>query len=101
MPGSPSVAKRDKSVVGILQAQSLQAPCRALLLDARQSDERSFARTDGDRCGTAGGRAVANAHRIPLVWLGGLPIAAIDRVSSAEFVLNVAIARRAAGGPPP
>jgi len=43
----------------------------------------------------------ANAHRIPLVWLGGLPIAAIDRVGSAEFMLNVAIARRAAGGPPP
>ena len=43
----------------------------------------------------------ANAHRIPLVWLGGLPIAAIDRVGSAEFMLNVAIARRGAGGPPP
>ena len=43
----------------------------------------------------------ASAHRIPLVWLGGLPIAAIDRVGSAEFMLNVAIARRGAGGPPP
>jgi N-acetylglucosaminyldiphosphoundecaprenol N-acetyl-beta-D-mannosaminyltransferase len=43
----------------------------------------------------------ANAQRIPLVWLGGLPIAAIDRVGSAEFMLNVAIARRGAGGPPP
>ena len=43
----------------------------------------------------------AGAHRIPLVWLGGLPIAAIDRVGSAEFMLNVALARRGAGGPPP
>ncbi len=43
----------------------------------------------------------ASAHRIPLVWLGGLPIAAIDRIRSAEFMLNVAIARRTAGGAPP
>jgi N-acetylglucosaminyldiphosphoundecaprenol N-acetyl-beta-D-mannosaminyltransferase len=43
----------------------------------------------------------AGAHCIPLVWLGGLPIAAIDRVGSAEFMLNVALARRGAGGPPP
>ena len=43
----------------------------------------------------------ASAHRIPLVWLGGLPIAAIDRARSAEFMLNVAIARRGAGGVPP
>jgi N-acetylglucosaminyldiphosphoundecaprenol N-acetyl-beta-D-mannosaminyltransferase len=43
----------------------------------------------------------ALAHRIPLVWLGGLPIAAIDRVNSADFMLNVALARRGAGGSPP
>jgi exopolysaccharide biosynthesis WecB/TagA/CpsF family protein len=30
-----------------------------------------------------------------------LPIAAIDRAQSAELMLNVAIARRGAGGPPP
>ena len=38
---------------------------------------------------------------IPTVIIGGLPIAAIDRVRSAEFMLNVALARRGAGGPPP
>ena len=43
----------------------------------------------------------ASAHRVPLVWLGGLPIAAIDRARSAEFMLNVAIARRGTGGVPP
>ena len=43
----------------------------------------------------------ASAQLIPLVWLGGLSIAAIDRVGSAEFMLNVAIARRATGGAPP
>ena len=43
----------------------------------------------------------ASTHRIPLAWLGGLPIAVMDRAGSAEFMLNVAIARRRAGGPPP
>jgi exopolysaccharide biosynthesis WecB/TagA/CpsF family protein len=43
----------------------------------------------------------AGAHRIPLVWLGGLPIAAIDRARSVEFMLDVAMARRRAGGVPP
>jgi exopolysaccharide biosynthesis WecB/TagA/CpsF family protein len=43
----------------------------------------------------------ASRHRIPLVWLGGLPIAVMDRAGSAEFMLNLAIARRGAGGLPP
>jgi N-acetylglucosaminyldiphosphoundecaprenol N-acetyl-beta-D-mannosaminyltransferase len=43
----------------------------------------------------------AAMHGIPLAWLGGLPIAAIDRVQSAQLMLNVAIERRGAGGPPP
>ena len=43
----------------------------------------------------------AARHGIPQVWLGGLPIAAIDRAQSAELMLNVAIARRGIGGPPP
>lgn len=43
----------------------------------------------------------AAAHRIPVTWLGGLPIAALDRPQSAEFMLELAISRRGAGGPPP
>ena len=43
----------------------------------------------------------ASMHRIPLVWLGGFPIAVMDRAGSAEFMLGLATARRGAGGPPP
>jgi N-acetylglucosaminyldiphosphoundecaprenol N-acetyl-beta-D-mannosaminyltransferase len=43
----------------------------------------------------------STTHRIPLIWLGGLPIAVIDRAGSAEFMLNAALARRGVGGMPP
>jgi N-acetylglucosaminyldiphosphoundecaprenol N-acetyl-beta-D-mannosaminyltransferase len=39
-------------------------------------------------------------HDIPLAWLGGLPIAVIDRAGSAELMLDLALARRGAGAPP-
>jgi len=38
------------------------------------------------------------AHHVPVTWLGGLPIAVIDRARSAEFMINMAIARRGRGG---
>jgi exopolysaccharide biosynthesis WecB/TagA/CpsF family protein len=40
----------------------------------------------------------AAEHQIPLTWLGGLPIAVIDRARSAEFMINVALARRGCAG---
>jgi N-acetylglucosaminyldiphosphoundecaprenol N-acetyl-beta-D-mannosaminyltransferase len=44
--------------------------------------------------------AFAAVHDIPVTWLGGLPIAVIDRARSAEFMINAAIARRGVGGRP-
>src|SRR4051794_28505815 len=44
--------------------------------------------------------AFAAAGDIPVTWLGGLPIAVIDRTRSAEFMINAAIARRGLGGMP-
>jgi exopolysaccharide biosynthesis WecB/TagA/CpsF family protein len=44
--------------------------------------------------------AFAAAGDIPVTWLGGLPIAVIDRARSAEFMINAAIARRGLGGGP-
>ena len=105
MPGSPSVAKRDtrvvRELVGILQVPNLQALCRApwSMRDRAMNDHsRALMETAAALPATV---RFAGAHCIPLVWLGGLPIAAIDRVGSAEFMLNVALARRGAGGPPP
>jgi len=43
---------------------------------------------------------LAAPHHIPVTWLGGLPIAVIDRARSAEFMINAAVARRGRGGRP-
>ena len=43
----------------------------------------------------------ARQRQIPSAWLGGLPLAAIDRQDSAELMLKMALARRGVGGPPP
>jgi len=40
-------------------------------------------------------------HGIPLVSVGGLPIAVIDRKDSARLMVEVALSRRGSGGPPP
>lgn len=39
-------------------------------------------------------------HQVPLVWLGGLPIAVIDRARSAHLMLELALSRRGTGTPP-
>jgi N-acetylglucosaminyldiphosphoundecaprenol N-acetyl-beta-D-mannosaminyltransferase len=39
-------------------------------------------------------------HSVPLAWLGGLPIAVIDRARSAELMLDLALSRRGSGMPP-
>src|SRR5262249_18844926 len=39
-------------------------------------------------------------QEIPVTWLGGLPIAVIDRAQSAEFMINAALARRGRGDTP-
>jgi len=44
---------------------------------------------------------LAAEHDIPVTWVGGLPLAAIDRDQSAKLMLEIAISRRGAGGPPP
>lgn len=41
------------------------------------------------------------AYGIPVTWLGGLPIAAIDRARSADFMIDLALSRRGTGGAPP
>src|SRR5947209_3044688 len=50
--------------------------------------------------GAPASTAFAAAHDIPVAWLGGLPIAVMDRARSAEFMINAAIARRGLGGRP-
>jgi N-acetylglucosaminyldiphosphoundecaprenol N-acetyl-beta-D-mannosaminyltransferase len=40
------------------------------------------------------------AQNIPITWLGGLPIAALDRARSAELMINAALARRGRGERP-
>jgi exopolysaccharide biosynthesis WecB/TagA/CpsF family protein len=40
-------------------------------------------------------------HDVPLAWLGGLPIAVIDRARSADLMLDLALARRGSSGAPP
>jgi N-acetylglucosaminyldiphosphoundecaprenol N-acetyl-beta-D-mannosaminyltransferase len=40
-------------------------------------------------------------HDVPLVLVGGLPLALIDRKDSAELMLAVALSRRGSGRPPP
>jgi exopolysaccharide biosynthesis WecB/TagA/CpsF family protein len=42
--------------------------------------------------------AFLTTQEVPLTWLGGLPIAVIDRPRSAEFMINAALARRGSGG---
>jgi N-acetylglucosaminyldiphosphoundecaprenol N-acetyl-beta-D-mannosaminyltransferase len=46
-------------------------------------------------------RAFAGDHGIPLISVGGLPIAVIDRKDSARLMVEVALSRRGSGGPPP
>jgi N-acetylglucosaminyldiphosphoundecaprenol N-acetyl-beta-D-mannosaminyltransferase len=45
--------------------------------------------------------AFAAEHRIPVVDIGGLPTAVIDRAASARLMVEVAVARRGAREPPP
>jgi exopolysaccharide biosynthesis WecB/TagA/CpsF family protein len=46
-------------------------------------------------------RSFARSHGVTRVWVGGLPIAVIDRAQSAELMVQVALARRGALTPPP
>jgi N-acetylglucosaminyldiphosphoundecaprenol N-acetyl-beta-D-mannosaminyltransferase len=45
--------------------------------------------------------AFSAAHGIPVTWIGGLPIAVINRSRSAELMVQLAMSRRGTGGPPP
>jgi N-acetylglucosaminyldiphosphoundecaprenol N-acetyl-beta-D-mannosaminyltransferase len=40
-------------------------------------------------------------RKVALVWVGGLPLAMIDRNNSAELMLEVALSGRGSGRPPP
>ena len=51
-----------------------------------------------EHSGATSSAPFAAAHQIKLTWLGGLPIAVIDRARSAEFMINAALARRGRGG---
>jgi N-acetylglucosaminyldiphosphoundecaprenol N-acetyl-beta-D-mannosaminyltransferase len=43
----------------------------------------------------------AAKHEIPLAFIGGLPIAVIDRAASARLMIDVAVGRRGSREPPP
>ena len=45
--------------------------------------------------------SLSELHGIPVTWLGGLPIAVIDRARSADLMINLAVSRRGSGGPAP
>jgi N-acetylglucosaminyldiphosphoundecaprenol N-acetyl-beta-D-mannosaminyltransferase len=46
-------------------------------------------------------RSPLDAHGIPRVSIGGLPLAVIDRPASARLMIATALARRGSGSPPP
>ena len=39
-------------------------------------------------------------HDVPIAWVGGLPLAVIDRKQSAALMLDLALSRRGSGEPP-
>ena len=53
------------------------------------------------RNGKLAALSLSELDGIPVTWLGGLPIAAIDRARSADLMINLAISRRGSGGPAP
>jgi N-acetylglucosaminyldiphosphoundecaprenol N-acetyl-beta-D-mannosaminyltransferase len=63
------------------------------------SDERTREARMPDQALAVAARATPAVERIPMVMIGGLPIAAIDRVRSAELMADWAVARRGSGQP--